>query len=55
MIVLLAAIGGAAWGAYLAKKRGGNRLDMAQYAGVFGIVFALIGLFATIYIERMLV
>jgi flagellar motor component MotA len=37
-----------------ARKRGGNRLDMAQYAGVWGIIGALLGLIATIAVERMI-
>ena len=52
MIVLIAALAGAIWGGYLAKKRGGNRLDMAQYAAGFAIFFALLGLVVTIVIAR---
>lgn len=52
MIVLVSALAGAIWGGYLAKKRGGNRLDMAQYAAGFGILFGLIGLVVTIVIAR---
>lgn len=54
MIVLAGLIGGALAGALHARKRGGNRLDMAQYAAVYGIIFALLGLFATIGLERIL-
>lgn len=54
MIVIAGLIGGAAWGALHARKRGGNRKDMAQYAAVYGIIFGLLGLFATIALERML-
>jgi hypothetical protein len=52
MIVLISALAGAIWGGYVAKKRGGNRLDMAQYAAGFGILFALLGLVVTIVISR---
>ena len=52
MIVLAGLVLGAAMGASLAKKRGGNRLDMAQYAAGFAIAFMLLGLFLTIFIER---
>lgn len=52
MIILIAALAGALWGGYLAKRRGGNRLDMAQYAAGFAIFFALAGLFMTIVISR---
>ena len=43
---------GAILGAIRAKMRGGNRLDMLQWAGAFAIIFGLIGLFVLIYLER---
>ncbi len=43
---------GALTGATVAKRRGGNGLDMAQYAAGFGILFALIGLFVAIILAR---
>ncbi len=55
MIVLAGLAFGALFGAMLAKKRGGKGLDMAQYAAGFGIAFGLLGMFLTIFIERMLV
>jgi hypothetical protein len=54
MIVIFGAFAGAILGWRNASKRGGNRLDIAQYAGVGAIVGALLGLFATIGVERML-
>ncbi|MEX0340472.1 MAG: hypothetical protein AB3N11_15715 [Arenibacterium sp.] len=49
-------IGGGAIGAVLgimaARKNGGNRLDMAQYAVAGGIALALLGMIATIMIHR---
>ncbi|MDJ1008716.1 MAG: hypothetical protein QNJ13_12940 [Paracoccaceae bacterium] len=54
MIVLAAVLAGAALGAVTAKRREGNRLDMAQYAAGYGIAFGLLGLFLTIFLERML-
>jgi hypothetical protein len=54
VIVLAGGIAGALIGALTAKRRGGNRLDMAQYAAGYGIALALLGLFATIFLERML-
>lgn len=53
MIVLAGMVLGAAWGARLAIKQGGRKLDALQYAAAFGIAFALLGLFATIIIERL--
>ncbi len=52
MIVLGAAVLGAALGWLTAARRGGNRLDKAQYAAGFAILFALIGLFLTIFLAR---
>ena len=54
MIVLAGLVGGAAWGAFEARRREGNRLDMAQYAAAYGIAFGLLGLFVTIALERLL-
>lgn len=54
MIVVFAALFGAGMGAMTAKRRGGNWLDMAQYGGVFAILFALAGLFVTIFFARMM-
>jgi hypothetical protein len=54
MIVLAGFALGAVWGVSLAGKRGGNRLDKAQYGAGFGIAFALLGLFLTIFVEHML-
>lgn len=53
MIVLAGMLFGGIYGALLAKRREGTRLDMAQYAAGFGIAFGLLGLFLTIFVERM--
>ena len=52
MIYIPAAIIGALVGGLTARKRGGNRLDIAQYAAGYGIVFALLGLLLTITLHR---
>ncbi|WP_168219792.1 hypothetical protein [Pseudotabrizicola formosa] len=54
MIVLAGLVLGVVLGAYTARKRGGNRLDMAQYAAGYAIALMLLGLFVTIFIERAL-
>jgi hypothetical protein len=54
MDVALVAVIGALIGAYNAKKRGGNRKDIAQYATVFAIMFALVGLVASIIVTRVM-
>ncbi|WP_281859695.1 hypothetical protein [Litoreibacter halocynthiae] len=52
MAPLIGMLLGALLGAVVAKRKGGNRLDMAQYAGGFAIIFGLIGLFVAIYLAR---
>lgn len=52
MIVIAAALLGAIIGGFTARKRGGKPADIAQYAAVYAIVFALLGLLATILIHR---
>ncbi len=41
-------------GVVQARRKGGNRLDMLQYAGVFAIIGAIAGMFVTIAIDRMI-
>ncbi len=53
MIVIAGFVLGAALGASLAKRRGGRGLDMLQYGAGFGICFAVVGLFLTVIIDRM--
>ena len=53
MIVIAGLVLGVVIGAVTARKRGGARLDMAQYAAGYGIAFTLVGLIATILIERI--
>ncbi|MEM6385013.1 MAG: hypothetical protein AAF718_02135 [Pseudomonadota bacterium] len=53
MIVLVAGVIGGFLGYSTAKKRDGNKLDMAQYATGYAIAFMLIGLFLTFTIERL--
>lgn len=54
MIVLAGLAFGALMGVRMARARGGNRLDMVQYGAVFGIIGAILGLFLTIGLERIL-
>ncbi|SFE87248.1 hypothetical protein [Roseivivax sediminis] len=53
MIMIAAFVGGAGLGARLAKKRGGNRLDIAHYATGFAVAFGLLSLFVIIFLERI--
>lgn len=43
---------GAAFGAWRARARGGNRLDVLQWAAVAGMIGGVIGLFALVLISR---
>lgn len=52
-MILLGVILGAAYGALLARRREGSRLDMAHYAGTYGIVFGLLAVFLRIGLDRL--
>lgn len=52
MILVPALVLGALLGYMTAARRGGNRLDRLQYAAVYAMIFALIGLFAALMIDR---
>ena len=54
MFVAIAALIGAGIGALRARKAGGKLLDILQYAGAFGLIFAMIGLFANIALLRFM-
>ncbi len=53
MIVIGSAILGALIGYRRAAKLGGKGLDKAQWAGSMAIAFAILGMFLTILIERL--
>ncbi len=53
MIILGGAILGAFLGVANARRRKGNRLDMAQYGASYAIAFMILGLFLTLIIERL--
>lgn len=52
MIVIAAAVLGALIGGYTAKKRNGNRLDILQYAAGYALAFVIVGMIATVLIDR---
>ncbi|MFN3936387.1 MAG: hypothetical protein ACK4KW_02315 [Gemmobacter sp.] len=54
MLEIGALILGAVWGGLLARRRKGSRLDIAQYAAVFGIIFALVAVIVRIAAIRLL-
>ncbi|MGR3551433.1 hypothetical protein [Pseudooceanicola sp.] len=55
MIILAGALIGALFGGYRAKARHGRTADILQYAVVHAMLFALIGLFLTLFIHRALI
>lgn len=50
MLNIIGGLVGIALGVFLARRRGGNRLDMAQYAAVFAIIGFLLGTFAMLMV-----
>ena len=53
MIVIVMGLIGAFLGGTTARKRQGNRKDIAQYATGYGIAFMLVGLVITVMVDRM--
>ncbi|MDV4144030.1 MULTISPECIES: hypothetical protein [Shimia] len=53
MFVLLGVLLGAIIGATIAKRRKGKPLDILQYAVIYAMIFAIIGLFLTIAAHRL--
>jgi hypothetical protein len=54
MIVIAAALLGALIGGLTARKRGGNKLDITQYAAGYALAFVVAGLIVTVLLDRML-
>lgn len=54
MFVIGGLILGAIVGGWTARRRGGKPADIAQWAAVWAILFGLLGLFATLFLDRML-
>lgn len=53
MDVLIVAIVGALVGGFSAKRRGGNGKDIAQYAAVFALIFAVGGFILSVIFTRI--
>ena len=54
MIYTVMGLIGAVIGGMTARRRKGNRMDIAQYAASYGIAFALLGLIITVFVDRWL-
>jgi len=52
MIVAAFALVGALIGGFTAKRRGGQLLDIAQYAGSYALAFGIVGLFVSVFLLR---
>ena len=50
MYLVFGIIGGI-WGARLAKKRGGKRLDIIQYSAGYFLFYAIIGVIITVTVS----
>lgn len=53
MIGIILALLGALWGWRVASKRNGTRTDKLQYAAVYFLLFAIVGLFAGVLFDRI--
>lgn len=53
MIVIVSLVLGVLYGVHTARKRNGNRLDMAQFGAAYGMAFTLAGIFITLGIDRL--
>ncbi|WP_323036740.1 hypothetical protein [Pararhodobacter sp.] len=54
MVILAGILIGAILGIVYVRRRNGNGFDVAQYAAVWGIIGAILGVVATIGIERLI-
>ncbi|MGR3640289.1 hypothetical protein [Alterinioella nitratireducens] len=52
MANLLGLFLGVAIGLFLARRKGGNRMDMAHYAGVFGLIGLILGTLVGVFLLR---
>lgn len=54
MIVIVLGVVGAFFGWRTAKKRGGNRKDIAQHMVGFAMAFLVVGMVLTVILDRIL-
>ena len=54
MLVIAGLILGALWGQIYARRGKGTRFDLAQYTIALAILGGILGLFATLIIDRLL-
>lgn len=54
MIIIAGLLIGALWGVVYVRRRQGSGFDIAQYAAIWGIIGALLGVVATLGVERLI-
>ena len=52
MLVLIGAVLGGIIGGTIAKRRGGERLDIVQYVGIYALAFGLAAFVLTLIVHR---
>ena len=55
MFILVSALVGAVVGGLTARKRNGNRLDIAQYAAGYAIAFTLASMIIAVILDRTII
>lgn len=53
MIIWGGAAFGAIIGSFTAQRRGGNKLDIAQYAAGYALAFAIVGTICVVILQRV--
>jgi hypothetical protein len=54
MIIIFLGLSGLIIGALTARKRSGNRKDIAQYAVGYAMAFMIVGLILTVFVDRLI-
>jgi len=55
MLILLGALAGAVIGGATARRRKGNRLDIAQYAAGYAMAFTVVTMILSVVLDRTLI
>jgi len=53
MVIIAGILIGAVWGVVYVRRRNGTGFDIAQYAAVWAIIGAILGIVITLGIERL--
>jgi uncharacterized membrane protein YgdD (TMEM256/DUF423 family) len=55
MLILVSALTGAIIGGVTAKRRQGNRLDIAQYAAGYAMAFTIVSMVLAVILDRTVI